>query len=869
MSKKIYIPIFSFLILIILFYIFPLSSVYSYINPVLSADETDEDLIKLLEKTNSIEERKKIFEENRNLLTEKFIIELLVKANNSVNRKNISLTEPEKLTLIAAEAAEFTGNKNILARSLLYYSNFEMLRVKNYNPPSLQKALSLFLQTEDKKGEGACYYSQAVYLYYVFAETDKSPEFLNKAQEIFKESGDKSLEGECYCLKGQIYHKSGDKDKAIENLNYAVEIFKDSRDIRDIISLLLFYQEISDTCQSKGFPEESEKYLEMKRIVIEELKPDKIDFSVKEDGYIFRNAKFDSKEHLMADYYKSCGALYTVMGRYEEAIKSFKKSIELCEKNKISSETSPYWSLGGIYSLLGRKNMALNCYLEAVNKNECDIYSVIVNYILLGRFYCRDMKEPDKALHYYKIALSKSEEIGMVQAKEQFKGLCMKYMAQAYEEKGEYDTAIEKMKESIKIFEKQYEDYGQIHELMIWSYSQLGEVYRKKRDKEQALIHIEKAIEFSEKARKPVDILRSYWSAGNFYFNTEDFDKALNYQSKALKIAKDMNDPLFLWESYFATGKTYEKQGNNQEAYKAYSNSIEIIETTRQEFKVEDLKSDFMQNKMDIYEHMIDLLIKMQREKDALNYNEKARARAFLDILANQKITHHGIKEEVAKKEEELKRRIEYLSNDIRQEKEKPLISQRSSFILETDEKIKSLKREYEELLEEIKLENPEYMSFISVNPLTAEEIQSLPDRDTAIIEYFLGENKSYMWVAGSDAFHTVTLDYNRKKIESLVREYREILCNNMTVEKLKDPSWREEGKKLYNILLKDSEKYIKDKKRIIIVPHRSLHYLPFQVLTDNKGNMLVEKFDISYLPSASVLKYCKEKNTLKKEKLL
>ncbi|MEQ8169275.1 MAG: CHAT domain-containing tetratricopeptide repeat protein [Candidatus Eremiobacterota bacterium] len=867
LSKKIYILLFSFFILIILFYVFPPLSVYSYINPVLSAGETDKDLMELLKKSNSKEERKKIFEAHRNLVTEKFVIDLI--AGNSVNMKNISLKEPERIAGIALEAAEFTGNQNILARALLYYSNFELTEAKNYTPPSLQKALSLFLQSWDRKGEGACYYRQAVNLFYVFSVPDKALECADKAQNIFKETEDRAFEGECYYLKGQIYHLSGDKDKAIENFNCGVEIFKDSRDIRDITTLLSCYQEMTDTCRSLGFLEESDTYLERKRAVIETLNPEDIDFSGKEEGYIFRNTEFNGKEKLMADYYNSRGSLYTAMGKYEEAIKNFKRTIEICEKNKISSKISPYWYLGGIYSLLGKKDMALKYYLEGINKNEGDIYSLILNYILAGRFYCRDMKDPEKAIQYYKTAMSKSEEIIMEEAKEQFKGLSMKYMAQAYEETGEYDKAIENIKEAIKIFEKPYKDYGQINELMIWSYSILGDLYEKKGNKEQAFICIEKAIEFAEKAGKPVNIIRAYGCAGKVYFNTGDFEKALKCHSKALTMAEDMHDPLFLWECYFYTGKTYEKLGNNQEAYKAYGNAIDVIENTRQEFKIEDLKSDFMQDKTEVYEHMIDLLIKMKREKDAFNYNEKARARAFLDLLANRKIIHHGVKEEVMKKEEELKRRMESFSRDIRQEKGKPVMSQRNGFIVETDEKIKNLKREYEELLEEIKLENPEYMSFISVNPLTEEEIKSLLDRDSAIIEYFPGENKSYVWVIGSDSFHTVTLEYNRKKIESLVREYREIICNNMTMKKLKDPSWHEEGKKIYNILLKDIEAYIKDKKRILIVPHGSLHYLPFQILADNKGNMLVEKFDISYLPSASVLKYCERKNTLKKEKLL
>jgi CHAT domain-containing protein len=39
------------------------------------------------------------------------------------------------------------------------------------------------------------------------------------------------------------------------------------------------------------------------------------------------------------------------------------------------------------------------------------------------------------------------------------------------------------------------------------------------------------------------------------------------------------------------------------------------------------------------------------------------------------------------------------------------------------------------------------------------------------------------------------------------------------------------------------------------------LHYLPFQALRDPEGKYLIESYTVSYLPSASVLKYAREKN--------
>jgi len=229
----------------------------------------------------------------------------------------------------------------------------------------------------------------------------------------------------------------------------------------------------------------------------------------------------------------------------------------------------------------------------------------------------------------------------------------------------------------------------------------------------------------------------------------------------------------------------------------------------------------------------------------------------------------HDISQELVAKEEELRNRIQYLTGDIKKEKEKAPVAQRSAFIQETDEKLKDLKLEYERVLEEIKLDNPEYVSLISVNPFSLKEIQSFLDEDTVIMEYFLGEDRGFLWIIGNDTFNTITIEHNRDEIESLVRDYREVACDDITIEKIGSNEWKDVSKKLYGLLFKDGERFISGKKRIIIAPHRILHYLPFQVLIDESGEVLIEKYEILYLPSASVLKFCQDKNSQKKDSLL
>jgi CHAT domain-containing protein len=65
----------------------------------------------------------------------------------------------------------------------------------------------------------------------------------------------------------------------------------------------------------------------------------------------------------------------------------------------------------------------------------------------------------------------------------------------------------------------------------------------------------------------------------------------------------------------------------------------------------------------------------------------------------------------------------------------------------------------------------------------------------------------------------------------------------------------RKHLRNLYDRLLRTIESKIGD-RHLVIVPHRALHYLPFQALHDGKS-YLIERREVSFAPSAVVLQEC------------
>jgi len=67
------------------------------------------------------------------------------------------------------------------------------------------------------------------------------------------------------------------------------------------------------------------------------------------------------------------------------------------------------------------------------------------------------------------------------------------------------------------------------------------------------------------------------------------------------------------------------------------------------------------------------------------------------------------------------------------------------------------------------------------------------------------------------------------------------------------------DGRALYEKLIQPIEGMI-DSKNLTIVPHGALHYLPFNALHDKAG-FLIERYNIRILPSASVMKFLKDRS--------
>jgi len=140
---------------------------------------------------------------------------------------------------------------------------------------------------------------------------------------------------------------------------------------------------------------------------------------------------------------------------------------------------------------------------------------------------------------------------------------------------------------------------------------------------------------------------------------------------------------------------------------------------------------------------------------------------------------------------------------------------------------------------------------------ITVNELQQLLDDDTLLLQYGIGESRSFAWAIGKDRFDSFELDAGAEIDRLALLAYRSL----STYQPFPDRNQTEQMAALSEALL-PSALLGTAPGRLVVVADRLVHYVPFAALPiapesdrGNRTTRLIDRYQISYLPSASVLR--------------
>jgi CHAT domain-containing protein/TPR repeat protein len=606
--------------------------------------------------------------------------------------------------------------------------------------------------------------------------------------------------------------------------------------------------------------------------------------------------------------YYSEGKKYRSSGQYQKSILSFKKAIDLSRQIQSKEHEAKclrqlsicylrlnnlknFYSLNkkvlklarglnhqteegrclnniGIYHLkLAEYSKALSSYLNSLDisrkTNNFNVEADCLSNIALLYKHIGDYK---RAIDYLEMAMEIDRQIGddrEISMDLNNLGIVYAQKAILYGSKNDYFVAMEYFKECLKLAEKVGEKRVEVRVL-----NNIAIIQRELNNYEESISYLQLALENSNKIR---DIEANGAICSNLginFFKKGLYKKASLYLQKAVEQGKRIKAAHILWEAYYGLGKCYEHKNELLEAMDCYYKSINEIDNIRSRIPLDTYKAWFVRDKLQIYESLIHLLYRLRDRLSSdemgekiFNVIEKAKARAFLEVLGESQINVED------KLNSELKNRQKDISNRIAS-LVKSLCDASLSF--ENRKKIleeyQQAENEYMLLLARMRAENPETANMVLPEPCHLKQLQEdLLDNKTALIEYFLGEKKSFVFIIKKKSFNLYLLP-SKKEIRKSIRGF---------IKEISDPPiGRFRGhlaaKRLYQeLLIPQKGELTESIENLIIVPDGLLYYLPFETLMTksrerlSNDNFLIEKYKITYAPSCSSLLFLSRKKKI------
>jgi hypothetical protein len=286
-----------------------------------------------------------------------------------------------------------------------------------------------------------------------------------------------------------------------------------------------------------------------------------------------------------------------------------------------------------------------------------------------------------------------------------------------------------------------------------------------------------------------------------------------------------------------------------------------------------EARASYLASVQSYFELKVDVLTRLhQRDPSrgyaaaALQTSERARARSLLEALTEAGVDIRlGVDRDLLKREQKI---AEELSAKASEQARLAGMKSAKDSLDEIGRQVRELSDQYEKIEAQIRASSPRYSELIQPQPLGLTEIrQQVIDGQSLLLEYYLGENRSYLWAVTSTSIEIYELP-KRAVIESAARPVYELLTARNrrvkfeTVEERRiritkaEAEYPEAARVLSRMVLATVSAQLAN-KRLLIVSDGALQYISFAALPAPGASLnqpLATTNEIVSLPSASTL---------------
>ena len=567
-------------------------------------------------------------------------------------------------------------------------------------------------------------------------------------------------------------------------------------------------------------------------------------------------------------------ASYQPLGELQTTLKYHSQATQIArDLGDRYQEANLTLTFGHIQRSLGNMQKALDAYQQAR-----DIFAGLsarlgeaVATENIGGIYLA-LGEPRQALDYYDKALPTYLSVG-----EPFgQSNVLNSMGLAHSRLGEMQEAIELHTRALENARKRG-----LPVLEASVIGNLGSIHLALGDRQKAADYFNQELTLCQRMGARVCMASALSSLGNVSFLSGEKEKSLDYLSQSLNLFRMVGERMREANTLYGLARTNYELCNLSEARDQIETSLKIRESLRANLARQDLRASFFGSVQSGFDLYIDLLMTLSRRQPtaghdaaALQASERARARGLLEQLAESNADiRQGVAPQLLELEHALQRQLNAKAvARINAFNKKETESLAKSF----DKEIVELTSRYQEVEARIRASSPRYAALTRPEPLKASEIQQqLLDEDTVLLEYALGEKRSWLWAVTRNSLDSYELP-PRSEIETASRKVYELLTARQSkrdlteTEHLKqiteaDAKLQTETGALSRMLLGPVSAQLHREwngKRLAVIASGALEYVPFAALPlpgterlrDGATKGLFANHEIVNLPSASTL---------------
>jgi CHAT domain-containing protein len=555
---------------------------------------------------------------------------------------------------------------------------------------------------------------------------------------------------------------------------------------------------------------------------------------------------------------------YQAIEKYQEAVKLWRV---LNEELRLAFALH---EVGWIYGDIGQYQKALDSYAEAsalyrklgCRKGEANILS-------LTAYVFGSLGDHQKSLEMYLHVDEINHAIGFVEP------VTLSNIGTAYSKVGQFQRALDYHFRVLEMRRSSNDRAGQAITL-----SNIGACYYSLGEKRKALSYYNEALTLMPVVKDDHYTATTLNHVGALYRTLGGYQEALSYFDRALRLRRAVGDQSGVAATLSHIARLEGQRGNLVEARMLIEEALKRAENLRGKVANPRLRATYFASVQEYREFYLALLMRMHKispsegfDRAAFNASETGRARSLLESLkeASTEI-RHGVDQSLLNRERDLGQSIaDSAKAQMRLLSREHAAAEAAAVAKQIDE----LTNEYEQVQAQIREMSPRYAELVQPVPLELDEIQKrVLDPDTLLLEYSIGERKSYVWAVTPDSIRMYELP-KRSALEPLARRVYDLLIErnqNVPQETLEQrrarldltkTQYTEAAANLSRIVLGPVASQLGN-KRLLIVSDGMLQFIPFAALPDpavTESRPLIVDHEIVTAPSASVIALLRHEN--------